>query len=570
MIEPTYSSGITRSAPGADRADAEWTREPRFGDRRGAGEPGDEESSWRRTRGPAGQRDTMGFGRGGGGGGDEEFTREGLHSRKDLAAAESQRGGGGGGGGRPYMGFGRPAATGPSEDVDFATVRATARPAGAAAPAPARPLRPAFGAPRGPVEDDLGPWRTAGAAGGPPRGDTRPEELRLKYKPRPPGTAPSPVRAQSPQPEEAEAPKQPAAEARPVSPPPPKVEAAAEKPPTREAIRPAPEPAAVVTPKSPPPVAVTAKPPPVAAAAAEMPKAQPWRPRILQQQPAGGIGRVPAGKSSLDELVRQKQAEAQQQQPAAVAPAVAEDDTAKARYRRTVQEREQKRREEEEKKRLEREEAERLERLALEKLMSGNIEKTRAMERTITAGLKAGTDGVALRDQFRQGLSQDELESFVPSIVLAKCLAVDSYEALKDTIHDFSITDQRRMATVQQMVLALKPTLAFVFASSHIRRHKLQFLNETQRFFNAMKFPRVSEGLALIEAVWDALYMTDTIEEQDFMEWYESTDDDTTGRPNVLFQTLAWFDWLRTAPAEGEEVDEVPGEESEDEDEDDA
>lgn len=31
-----------------------------------------------------------------------------------------------------------------------------------------------------------------------------------------------------------------------------------------------------------------------------------------------------------------------------------------------------------------------------------------------------------------------------------------------------------------------------------------------------MKFPRVSPGLSLIEALWDSLYMQDVIEEQYF------------------------------------------------------
>lgn len=52
----------------------------------------------------------------------------------------------------------------------------------------------------------------------------------------------------------------------------------------------------------------------------------------------------------------------------------------------------------------------------------------------------------------------------------------------------------------------------------------------------AAGFPRVSEGLSLIEAIWDALYMEDVIQQQYFDWWYEATNDNTPGRHEVVFQ----------------------------------
>lgn len=283
----------------------------------------------------------------------------------------------------------------------------------------------------------------------------------------------------------------------------------------------------------------------------------PWRPSHVRLAQRGGLSSTTSGgmRNALDQLVQQKmvaQEKTAQTATQGLSSQTTETEAVKAAYRRNLQEKEHKRKEEEEKKRLEKLEVERLERLALERLMLGDSKKTKELQDILEKGFRDEVSPQALMNDFTSVLAQDDVGSLVPSIVIAKSLIRETLERLAPLCHCKNATDLQRMGIVSNLVRIVKPTLTYLFTHSGIIRHKLRFLIEVQRFLNAMKFPRVSEGLSLIEVLWDSLYMQDVIEEQYFNWWYEDTQDETPGRSNVLFQMLGWFNWLQNASAEGE------------------
>ena len=230
------------------------------------------------------------------------------------------------------------------------------------------------------------------------------------------------------------------------------------------------------------------------------------------------------------------------------------NDATKEAYKKLLQQKELKKKEEELRKRLEKLESERLEKIAFERLMYGDSKKSMELQTALENGI-AQCDANSLLISFTQLLTPEDITSLIPSILIAKCLIRKSLNILIPLIHLENVTDLERMEKVADLVRLLKPVLLYIFNHSQIRRHKLRFLFEIQRFINEMKFPRVSSGLTLIEAIWDALYMEDVVEEQYFLWWYEDTHDETPGRSNMLFQMLGWFNWLTTASVDGQQQD---------------
>merc|ERR1719152_12565 len=85
-----------------------------------------------------------------------------------------------------------------------------------------------------------------------------------------------------------------------------------------------------------------------------------------------------------------------------------------------------------------------------------------------------------------------------------------------------------------------------------------------------MGLPRLSPATALVEAYFDALYMSEIIEEGYFQLWKENSDDERDGKIDVLFSLTAWFQWLDTAKIEGEDSSDEDSDEDEDEEDSDA
>merc|ERR1711964_613616 len=82
---------------------------------------------------------------------------------------------------------------------------------------------------------------------------------------------------------------------------------------------------------------------------------------------------------------------------------------------------------------------------------------------------------------------------------------------------------------------------------------QLQLLFDLQAASWKCGLPRLSPCTAVIEALFDALYLEDVVDEPLFHAWVADQQDERPGKIDVVFQTTQWFDWLRTAKVEGEE-----------------
>jgi len=132
----------------------------------------------------------------------------------------------------------------------------------------------------------------------------------------------------------------------------------------------------------------------------------------------------------------------------------------------------------------------------------------------------------------------DSIKSLVPSIIVATNI-FSFFQLCKDEIE------------ISHAVEHMKPLLVVLFQNSYINCHKLHFLKETVKIAHAIKAPRLSPSWALIEAFWYSLYMQEIIEEQYFLMWFGDSQDETIGRLEVMFQVLAFIEWIQSANEEG-------------------
>ena len=119
---------------------------------------------------------------------------------------------------------------------------------------------------------------------------------------------------------------------------------------------------------------------------------------------------------------------------------------------------------------------------------------------------------------------------------------------------------------VKNLVEKFKQPITSLIESAQTRRFKTKFLFECQVVAFRKGMPRLSPSWSVLEAVFDALYFTEVIEEQYFIWWVEDINGmDVEGRMDAIFQVDPWVNWLKDARLEGEETEEEEGSEYSDE-----
>lgn len=315
-------------------------------------------------------------------GGEENFSRDAMPSRSDMVPKSGtrvyeskgfeSRGGGGG--------FDRRA----DDDVDFGDVRSGGiRRVATSTTAESRPPRSGLSSTMSSVWGGARDTRSAGATDDAWRSnvrvDTRPEAMKNRFRP----VTATLVAGESD-----------------------KAKPSADSSGPETSVAPS-SPLKAVTPQQSPSVVESSRPSPAKPETAVNRAAgllnEPERPSIVREEApvlepliikkrvtttAGGTAttapfrsRRRPGTSTLDDLVKKKEAEAE---AAAPAPVQAPVDDKKSAYRKNLQEREQKRRDEEDKRRQEKEEEETRQRLVIEKLMTGDQQKMKKLQGRLT------------------------------------------------------------------------------------------------------------------------------------------------------------------------------------------
>jgi len=119
---------------------------------------------------------------------------------------------------------------------------------------------------------------------------------------------------------------------------------------------------------------------------------------------------------------------------------------------------------------------------------------------------------------------------------------------------------------VLALVQKFKAPITSLLESSKARRFKTTFLFQCQVVASRSGMPRLSPSWSVLEAVFDALYFAEIIEEQYFIWWVEDMNGmDVEGRMDAIFQVDPWVNWLKSARIEGEETEDESGSEYESE-----
>jgi len=130
-------------------------------------------------------------------------------------------------------------------------------------------------------------------------------------------------------------------------------------------------------------------------------------------------------------------------------------------------------------------------------------------------------------------LSDEDWDSLVPSIKLGKVIVCCNLSATPEEIGN-------SIERLKPLVLEMRKRC------DNIENFDMLFLYNIQRVIDALGYPRISEDWALIEAVFDALYMKEVFIESVFLNWFDDhIYDDIPGKEKSLFQLLHWFEWLQ-------------------------
>ncbi|CEM23500.1 unnamed protein product, partial [Vitrella brassicaformis CCMP3155] len=171
--------------------------------------------------------------------------------------------------------------------------------------------------------------------------------------------------------------------------------------------------------------------------------------------------------------------------------------------KRREEEEEQKRREEEERKEEERK------RLEEQETTRASVERMSKLAGLVSRCLADELTAAKLVSETHQLLQESDWHQVLPSATIAEELL----KAIDAGVADESLES---LEAVSALVAKIKPTLENIFQTSCIHRHKLRFLFAIQKGTLELRHVRISPLWALVEAVFDALYTQDIIEEQYF------------------------------------------------------
>ncbi|CEM15715.1 unnamed protein product [Vitrella brassicaformis CCMP3155] len=210
---------------------------------------------------------------------------------------------------------------------------------------------------------------------------------------------------------------------------------------------------------------------------------------------------------------------------------------------REEQERKRQEEEEEQKRREQREEEQK--RREEQESTRASVERMSKLAGLVSRCLTDELTAEKLANETHQLLQESDWHQVLPSATIAEELL----KAIDAGVADESLESPE---AVSALVAKIKPTLENIFQTSCIHRHKLRFLFAIQKGTLELRHVRISPSWALVEAVFDALYTQDIIEEQYFTWWREHEQDKTPGKQETLSQVVNWLDWLKTAPCEGD------------------